>query len=91
MITKNEILQKVKASLDRKGVAMDCMDISIGDGILELRPTDAYNCSCGYNSGCMKVSISTDHSINDLVYKLKDIFEAWRTIITTADNVYLGE
>jgi hypothetical protein len=90
MITEDEILQKVKASLERKGVAMDCMDISIMDGILTLRPKDAYNCLCGYNSGFMDVSID-NCSIDDLVYKLKDIFEAWRTIITTADRVYLGE
>lgn len=90
MLTEKEILAQVKEALERKGAAMDGFELYIRDGRLELVFTDAYNCECKGESGSAYIELK-DRTIEDLVYAAKDIMEAWRTIITTADNVYIGE
>lgn len=90
MTTEKEILTQVKEALERKGAAMDGFELYIRDGRLELVFTDAYNCECKLASGSAYIELK-NRTIEDLVYAAKDIMEAWRTIITTADHVYIGE
>jgi hypothetical protein len=69
---------------------MDGFELYICDGRLELVFTDTYNCECKGETGTAYIELK-DRTIEDLVYAAKDIMEAWRTIITTADHVYIGE
>lgn len=91
MLTEKEILKKIKDALASQGVNMDVFRLSIYDGMLEFNFQNAYNCERGYNSGFVKIDITGDSTIDDIVSKAKVIFDAWEEIITTADIVYLGE
>lgn len=91
MKTNKEILKKIKDALVSQGVNMDVFSLSIYDGMLEFNFQDVYNCETGYNSGFIKIDITRDSTIDDIVSKAKAIFNAWEKIITIANIVYLGE
>ena len=90
MRTNLQNFTDIKSALERKGVNMDLFDISLQDEEIRLAFTDAYNVSCGLNSGYVAFRLR-DRSMEQMVFDIKNVIDAWETVAVTADRVELGE